>query len=160
RAYSYFKLFNVFGGVPVITQRIQLESETNTPRSAPNEVLTQAIDDARAAIAILPESWPENYAGRATKNSARGLLAKALVYRATDNNDEVAELLKALARLNSITASLVHNYSENFSTYTETNAKSLFALQAAHASGINLLILANDGAWRGVTNLSVYRGYM
>lgn len=160
RAYAYFKLFNVFGGVPVVRQRIQLESETNTPRSTPNEVLTQSIDDARAAIAILPESWPENYAGRATKNSARGLLAKALVFRANYNGNDNADLQDALTVFNSITASLVPDFIDNFSSFTENNAESLFEIQAGQGSAQNNLILHNDGAWRGVENLSVYRGYM
>jgi starch-binding outer membrane protein, SusD/RagB family len=160
RAYAYFKLFNVFGGVPVITKRIQLESETNTPRSTPNEVLTQVIEDARAAIAIVPESWPQNYAGRITKNSARGLLAKALVYRANYNNDDTTDLQEALTVFSSITASLVPDFIDNFNSYTENNAESLFEIQAGQGSAQNNLILHNDGPWRGVENLSVYRGYM
>ncbi|WP_162340871.1 RagB/SusD family nutrient uptake outer membrane protein [Cyclobacterium salsum] len=160
RAYVYFKLFNVFGGVPIVRERIQLESETNTPRSTPNEVITQVIDDARAAIPFLPESWPENYAGRATKNSARGLLAKALVFRANYNNDESADLQEALTIFNGITASLVPDFIDNFSAFTENNQESLFEIQAGQASAISNLILHNDGAWRGVENLTVYRGYM
>ena len=160
RAYSYFKLFNVFGGVPIVTKRIQLEADTNTPRSTPNEVLTQAIEDARAAIAFLPESWPQEYAGRATKNSARGLLAKALLYRANYNNNASADLQESLTVFNSITASLVPDFIDNFSSYTENNQESLFEIQAGRASSLNNLNLANDGAWRGVENLSVYRGYM
>src|SRR5690606_35945093 len=128
--------------------------------SMPIEDRNQAIADARAAIAILHESWPENYAGRATKNSARGLLAKALVYRANYNNDESADLQEALTVFNSITASLVPDFIDNFNSFTENNQESLFEIQAAQASGTNNLNLANDGAWRGVENLSIYRGYM
>ncbi|SHM58300.1 SusD family protein [Cyclobacterium lianum] len=160
RAYAYFTLFNVFGGVPIITQRIQLESETNTPRSTPNEVLSQVIEDARAAIPFLPESWPENYAGRVTKNSARGLLAKALVFRADYNSNDPADLQDALTVFDGITAALTTDFIDNFSAYTENNRESLFEIQAAQASALNNLNLHNDGAWRGVENLSVYRGYM
>lgn len=160
RAYAYYKLFNLYGGVPIVIERIQDETATNVPRSTPEEVLDQVIADAQAAIDILPESWEAIYAGRATRNSARGLLAKSLVMRAnyTGNNGDYSE---ALNIFNSITAELVPNYIDNFNSYTENNEESLFEVQATAAgSGNNNLILHNDGAWRGVENMSVYRGYM
>jgi hypothetical protein len=161
RAYVYFKLFNVFGGVPIITQRIQLESQTNTPRSAALDVLNQVIDDARTAINTLPESWPTNFRGRVTKNSARGLLAKALVFRANYNNNASADFQEAINVFNTINATLVPNFIDNFNSFTENNAESLFEIQAGTASSQNNnLILHNDGPWRGVENLSIYRGYM
>src|SRR5690554_793067 len=160
RAYSYFKLFNIYGSVPLVTKRLQTEEETNTPKSEPVEVITQVIEDCREAINILPESWEPEFAGRVTKNSARGLLAKALVFRGnySGNNADYAE---ALTVANSITATLVPNFVHNFSSATENNAESLYEVQAGVASsGNNNLQLHNDGAWRGVENLSVYRGHM
>lgn len=160
RAYSYYKLFNVFGSVPVVVERIETEAATNTPKSSAVEVLSQAIDDARAAIEFVPESWEAGYAGRVNKNAARGLLAKALVFRGnyTGNAQDYEE---ALTVFNSITATLVTDYIDNFSSYAENNAESLFEVQAGVASsGLNNLMLHNDGAWRGVENSSVYRGYM
>src|SRR5690606_37922410 len=127
--------------------------------SMPIEDRNQAIADARAAIAILHESWPENYAGRATKNSARGLLAKALVYRANYNNDESADVQEAVTVFNGIIASLVPDFIDNFNSYTESNPESLFEIQASQASGINNLNLHNDGAWRCIENISIYRRY-
>jgi len=160
RGYSYFKLFNIFGSVPLVVKRLQTEAETNTPKSDPVEVITQVIDDCREAINYLPESWDPTYAGRITKNGARGLLAKALVFRAnyTGNN---ADYQEALTVFSSITATLVPNFIDNFNAKTENNAESLYEVQAATPSGgNNNLQLGNDGAWRGVENLSVYRGFM
>lgn len=160
RAYAYYNLFNIYGSVPIVTERIQERSETNVPKSASDEVLNQVIEDARMAIDILPESWQDIYAGRATKNSARGLLAKALVMRANYTGND-ADYSEALSIFNTITAELVPNFIDNFSSYTENNAESLFEVQATAAgSGNNNLILHNDGPWRGVENMSVYRGYM
>ena len=160
RAYAYFKLFNVFGSVPIVTSRILSESETNTPKSPAIEVLSQSIEDARAAIAIVPDSWDATNVGRITKNAARGLLMKALVFRGNYSGNS-ADYQEALTVFNSITAELVPNYIDNFSALTENNDESLFEVQASVASsGGNNLILHNDGAWRGVENMSVYRGYM
>lgn len=160
RAYAYYNLFNVFGSVPIVVERIQDEAETNVAKSPAIDVLERVIMDAQAAIDILPESWEDIYAGRATKNSARGLLAKALVMRANYSGNN-ADYSEALNVFNSINATLVPNFIDNFSSYTENNEESLFEVQATVAnSGNNNLFLHNDGAWRGVENMSVYRGYM
>lgn len=160
RAYSYYKLFNMFGSVPLVTKRLQTEEETNTPRSDAGEIITQAVEDARAAINSLPEQWAPEFAGRITKNAARGLLVKALVFRGnyTGNN---ADYQEALSVFQGITATLVPDFTHNFRATTENNAESLYELQASIAGGgQSNLSLANDGAWRGVENMSVYRGYM
>lgn len=160
RSYSYFKLINIFGSVPLVLKRLQTELETNTPKSDPVEILTQVIEDCKTAINSLPEQWEPEFRGRITKNGARGLLVKALVFRGnyTGNNTDYQE---ALTVFNSITSQLVPDFTDNFKATTENNAESLYELQASVASSGNAnLSLANDGAWRGVENLSVYRGFM
>lgn len=114
RAYAYFVLFNVYGSVPVVTERLLTEAQTNTPKSPAIDVLSQVIADSEAAIASLPESWDAANRGRITKNSARGLLAKALVFRGNYNNNAAADYQQALTVFNSITATLVPDYVEQF----------------------------------------------
>ena len=160
RAYAYYMLFNVFGSVPLVTERIQDQANTNVPRSEAQEVLTQAIEDARRAVDIVPESWDALYAGRVDKNAARGLLAKALVFRANYTGND-ADYSETLTVFNGITATLMPDYISNFNAFTENNDESLFEVQASVAqSGNNNVVLHNDGPWRGVENMSVYRGYM
>lgn len=160
RAYAYFKLFNIFGSVPLVTARLQSEEETNTPKAPALDILSQVIDDTRSAIEFVPETWDSINAGRITKNAARGLLAKALVFRGNYTGN-TADYQEALNVFNSITAELVPDYIDNFSSYTENNQESLYEVQATvPSSGNNNLVLHNDGAWRGVENCSVYRGYM
>jgi len=159
RAYAYFKLFNVFGSVPIVNERIQSEQDSNTPKSPAIDVLSQVIDDARDAIAFVPEEWDDANAGRVTKNAARGLLAKALVFRANYTGND-ADYTEALNVFNSINATLVPDFINNFSSFAENNEESLFEVQAARPSAGNNLILHHDGPWRGVENMSVYRGYM
>lgn len=160
RAFAYFTLFNNFGSVPLITERPVSTDDTNVPKSPANDIISQAIIDAQEAIAILPESWDAINLGRVTKNSARGLLAKALVFRANYNGDDTADMQAAINAYNSLTTVLVPNYIDNFNSFTENNAESLFEIQSARPAAINNLILHNDGPWRAVENQSVYRGYM
>lgn len=160
RAYAYFKLFNIFGSVPLVTKRLQTEAETNTPKSPALDILSQVIVDAQASLEIVPEDWGEQFRGRINKNAARGLLVKALVFRANYTNNPT-DYTAALAAFNDITATLTANFIDNFNSYAENNQESLFEVQAAvPSSGNNNLSLHNDGAWRGVENMSVYRGYM
>ncbi|MDT0647998.1 RagB/SusD family nutrient uptake outer membrane protein [Zunongwangia sp. F260] len=158
RSYAYFSLFNIYGNVPIITERLTA-GNTNTPKSDKLEVLNQVVEDARAAIPILPESWDDRYRGRATKNSARGLLVKALVFRANYTGD-MADHSEAISVFNSITATLLTDYTDNFDHETENNAESLFEIQAAAPNAINNIQLYNDGPWRGVEDMSVFRGMM
>lgn len=160
RAYQYFKLFNIFGSVPLVTKRLQTEAETNTPRSPAVDVLSQVITDLQSALAKVPEAWPTEYAGRITKNAVRGLLVKALVFRGNYSGN-TSDFQEALTYFNAITAVLVPDYLHNFDAKTENNAESLYELQAARPSGAgNNLNLSHDGAWRGVENMSVFRGFM
>src|SRR5690606_23917315 len=160
RGYAYFKLFNIYGSVPLVTKRLQTAEETNTPKSPAVDILSQVIADAQAALEIVPEDWGAEYRGRINKNAARGLLAKALVFRG-NYTDNAADYTAALTAFNSITASLTDNYVDNFNALTENNRESLFEVQAAvPSSNNNNLNLHNDGAWRGVENMSVYRGFM
>lgn len=160
RAYQYYKLFNIFGSVPLVTKRLQTEAETNTPKSPAIDVLSQVITDLQSALAKVPESWSPENAGRITKNAVRGLLVKSLVFRGnyTGNTGDYQE---ALTYFNAITAILVPDYLHNFSAATENNAESLYELQATRPNGGgNNLNLAHDGGWRGVENMSVFRGFM
>lgn len=159
RSYAYYKLFNIYGSVPIITERFQSLANTNTPKSSALEVLDQAIADARMALDILPEEWAPRFAGRATKNSARGILVKALVFRGNYTGNQ-ADYTEAIGIFNNITANLVPNFIDNFDARTENNNESLFEVQASKPGAGNNLILHNDGPWRGVENMSVYRGYM
>lgn len=160
RGYAYFKLFNVFGNVPIVTERITTQDATNTPKSDKLEVLNQAIADVQEALSILPESWPDKFKGRVTKNSARGLLAKALVFRA-NYTKTTTDFSQALTVFNAITASLTDDYTDNFNALKENNQESLFEVQASTPnSTVDNIFLYNDGAWRGVESMSVYRGEM
>ena len=158
RAYAYFNLFNIYGSVPIVTSRLNTET-INTPKSDQIEVLNQVISDAQAAIGILPESWADIYRGRATKNAARGLLVKALVFRG-NYTQSPTDYEEAITVFSSITASLTPRYLDNFDAAVENNLESLFEIQAASPTAINNVFLYNDGPWRGVEDMSVFRGML
>lgn len=160
RGWMNFQLWNYFGSAPLITQRIGLENSEgiNPESSSENELIDQAIADITEAATLLPASWPATDAGRVTSNSANGLLAKALVYRGTVTNN-VSDHEAAVVAADRISGvSLVENYSDNFSAFTENNAESLFEFQASQPADDNVW-LPNDFEQGGAGSTSAYWGY-
>ena len=135
RAYMNFCLWNVYGTAPVVAQRITALENALPPNSKGTELLDQAIADLQQAALLLPASWPANYKGRVTKNSALGLRSKCLVFRGTVNKTAV-DFTAAIADINSIVgASLMPIYSNNFDVKFENNAESLYEYQSNTSAG-------------------------
>jgi starch-binding outer membrane protein, SusD/RagB family len=150
RALAYFKLFNMFGAVPLITERLNIET-IHQPRSTGTQILDQCVADLQEAVNLLPASWPASDRGRATKNSAYGLLVKVLVFRG-DYSGNAADYSAAVQAFSNITASLTPDYTDNFSAFKENNQESLFEFQASAAPN-------QDNVWRGVEVMSTYWGF-
>jgi len=94
RAYFYFNLVRIFGGVPIFDG---LQENYNVPRNSPDEVYNFIISDLNHAAGILPQSYEEKDLGRATKGSALGMLSKVYLYqkdwqKAFDTSNQVIAL--------------------------------------------------------------------
>jgi len=76
RAYFYFNLADVYGGVPVYTKPVTIE-EAKVKQSTKAEVITQVISDLDFAIANLPDVAYTN--GHPVKGSALALKARVLL---------------------------------------------------------------------------------
>ncbi len=158
RALANYYLYNMFGTAPLVTERLVLET-MHQPKSQGTQLLDQAIIDLQDAIPFLPDSWNDNNRGRATKNSARGLLLKCLVFRG-DYTGSAGDYAAAVEVYNQITASLTTDYTDNFNALTENNAESLFEFQASQVpGGDDNVWLQNDGPWRGTEVMTAYWGF-
>ncbi len=81
RAWAYDNLGKFFGGVPLIVDAEYTTAETYTiKRSTQAETFTQAVNDYKAAIAILPASWSGLDAGRITKYAASAALGRLYLF--------------------------------------------------------------------------------
>lgn len=81
RAYYYFNLVRMFGGVPLITHPLQ-PSEYKMGRASKEEVYAQIEKDFNEASAVLPEkdAYPKEELGRATRGAALGMLARVYLF--------------------------------------------------------------------------------
>ncbi|MEJ7588229.1 MAG: RagB/SusD family nutrient uptake outer membrane protein [Ferruginibacter sp.] len=146
RGLAHFHLWNLFGTAPVDTIVPLTTDQFNIPGSTGNQLLDQAIADLTRAAGLLPASWSANDLGRATANSANGLLGKVLTFRAsaTKSSADYQAAIAAFDKLNGV--SLTPNFGDNFDVSKENNTESIFEFQA----GPNILgtgqnsWLAND----------------
>ncbi|AKQ46184.1 hypothetical protein TH63_12020 [Rufibacter radiotolerans] len=79
RAFCYYYLVRLYGGVPLRTEPTGINSDFYLPRSSVDQVYAQIFDDLRKASALLPLSKNIKAAelGRASKGAAQGILSQA-----------------------------------------------------------------------------------
>ncbi len=128
RAYSYFRLVQWFGDLPLIT-RLLTDDEYYTQARTPAALIYDFIEqDLLDAIAVLPEKsdYPSADLGRATKGAARGILAK--LYMVKHDFAKAAEHSEAI--IQSGEYSLLTRYADNFLRVGELGAESIFEISA------------------------------
>lgn len=83
RAYQYFDLLRLYGGVPIVLEAenpILGDSDgTATPRSSSEETLNQIVADLDMAMELLPGSWDSNNWGRITSGAAAAFKGRVLL---------------------------------------------------------------------------------
>jgi hypothetical protein len=84
RAYTYFKLVRLYGGVPLVFHAQGVDDNNlQVPRSKTSECIAASARDLDSAAAFLPNTWSAAEAGRATRIAALAVKAKALLYWAS-----------------------------------------------------------------------------
>ncbi len=84
RAYSMFWLLKTFGGVPIVTTVLDIDSpELYGPRNSRYEVTDQILSDLSNAISRLPQKVSSDEYGRITSYAAEAFKARVLLYEAT-----------------------------------------------------------------------------
>ncbi|HCY40601.1 MAG TPA: RagB/SusD family nutrient uptake outer membrane protein [Prolixibacteraceae bacterium] len=82
RAWTYFYLTNLYGGVPIITKVYGLNDEFKVARNSYDECIKFIIGQVDSAAMHLPDAYATN--GRITKGAALALKARILLYAASD----------------------------------------------------------------------------
>lgn len=79
RAYEYFYLSVMYGGVPLITKVLTIDEANTQSRNTLEEIVTFAISELTEAAKDLPPSRPENERGRAVKSAALATKGRLLM---------------------------------------------------------------------------------
>ena len=134
RAYNYYTLVTMFGGVPLITEALS-PSEYQQPRASANEIWNLIQTDLLEARNDLPKrsSISVSDLGRATWGAATSLLAKAYAYQ--NNWGSAYDMAGEVVLSNEYF--LDPNFSNIFTLAGENGSGSIFEIQYMNASGGN-----------------------
>ena len=126
RAFYYLNLADKFGGVPLITEEPDADTQAALPRNSKEEVVEQILQDLEDAAGVLPETYPSAELGRVTKGAALALQARTFLY----NNrwEEAARAAKQV--MDKGTYRLFDDYRHFFSEANKHNAEVIFNIEA------------------------------
>ncbi|TCZ72241.1 RagB/SusD family nutrient uptake outer membrane protein [Flaviaesturariibacter aridisoli] len=140
RAYFYFNLVRLFGGVPlslrVPESLADAASDEFNVRATRDQVYTAIINDLQYGVDSLPAKGdPGTEPGRANKGAAQSLLAKVYLYQR--NFQKAYELADAVIASNKY--GLVTNYAQNFrnKALADNNVESVFEIQTGVDANCN-----------------------
>lgn len=126
RAYIYFELIKRYGGVPLVTNTLQLTEGNDIPRTSYNDMvqfISNECDAVKDSVRIEWLGYSDNETGRITKGTVLALKSRLLLYAASplnnpDNNlqkwEEAAKAAQDVIAMNKY--SLFNNYQNLFLT--------------------------------------------
>lgn len=99
RAWRYFDLVRLYGGVPLVTKPLQAvgveaRDAAFLPRNTTAETYKQIASDLDSAMLFLPGKWGSSDWGRITKGGAAALKGRALLYAASPQFNPTDEAAK------------------------------------------------------------------
>lgn len=123
RALFYFNLAVYFEDVPLIT-KVQNLDEAYVPKNAAKDVMAQVISDLKTASTLLPNTYPTDQYGYATKGAALGLLSRVLLY-----NKDYQGVLDATQTIMGLGYSLNPSYAQLFTEAGERSPEIVFSVR-------------------------------
>lgn len=127
RAYAYFNLTRLFGRVPIIDTLLTADQLASVSQSSTAQLYAFIEKDLGEAIAVLPESYTSEWAGRISKYTAMAIKAKVHLYQAEwDSVASLTDKIIASGRFD-----LLPDFREVFSIDAENSEESLFELQSS-----------------------------
>lgn len=129
RAYYYFTLVKMFGGVPLFTdKRLDFASSGTLKRATAAAVYAQVEADLTKAISVLPSVQSQQ--GRVTKYAAEALLGKVYLYE--KKYSSATPVLQSIIDANAF--SLVAKFDSIFVKAGENGPESVFEIQYSNSS--------------------------
>ena len=98
RAYAYFKLTSDYGGVPLVTEPFDLNSNFKVDRSTYDQCVDFIVTELDKAVSLLPANQSAANYGRVTKAAAFAIKSRVLLYAASPQwnpSNDVAKWQKA-----------------------------------------------------------------
>jgi hypothetical protein len=123
RAFIYFNLVNLYGGVPIVTTTNYTTNQI-LPRGDISDVYSQILNDLNESKSLLTNSYISQYRSRPNQGAVSALLAKVYLY--------LKDWSKAESESNSILTSGVYSLDPNLSNvFVSGSNETIFAFQPA-----------------------------
>lgn len=131
RAYYYFRLVRIFGGVPYIDKVIDSSDNWQQPRATADYVYGKIIEDLLRAEELLwnRSEYATTDLGRITKGTAQAMLLKTYLYMHDYPNAITWGKTFIDEQYTTGEYSLAVNYADNFTLAGENNSESVFEIQ-------------------------------
>lgn len=132
RAYHYFTLVKLWGGVPLVTKYVNSADPAvvNIPKASVDEVYASIINDLETAASLLPDTYGSDASvnkARATSGAANALVAKAYAQKPNPNYQKVLDYIQ-LVESSTANYTLI-NYANLFDSNNYNNAESIIEVQ-------------------------------
>lgn len=129
RAFYYFQLVRVYGGVPLVLNNLLTDADWQQPRATADAVYDQIVADLTEANKRLwlrsDSRFADTDMGRATKGAAQAMLLKVNLYR--HQYEEARAWGDSIILSNEY--SLETNYADNWLLEKENGVESVFEIQ-------------------------------
>lgn len=129
RAYYYFRLVRLYGGVPIVTAPTYSSNDWIQPRATAGKVYELIISDLKVAEQYLPlkSGYASEDLGRATKGAAQAMLLKVSLY--THDYAAAKSYGEAFLADQASEYELCSDYADNFTLAGENGVESVFEVQ-------------------------------
>lgn len=131
RAFYYFQLVRIFGGVPLVHDILDSSDRWQQPRATAQQVYESIISDLTFAEQYLWEKskYPADDLGRATRGAAIAMLCKTYLYMKDYDNAYLWGKKFVDEEYNKGEYSLCSDYADNFTLDGENGVESVFEIQ-------------------------------
>jgi len=134
RALHYFNLLVYWEEVPLITE-VQSVDEAFVAKSSSEEIYNQIVNDLSFASENLPESFPSEQFGFATKGAALSLFARVQLYHQVYEGDN--GVINLTNQVMGLGYSLHPNYANLFTPENENSQEIIFSVRFFREQGTN-----------------------
>ncbi len=138
RGLMYFQLSNLFGGLPIYDETVDLNKDfanLKNSRASVADVQKFILDDLNFAVQNLPVKYEDKYLGRVTKGAAVALRGKVYLYQKnwTSAISDFEDIV--YNKTNPYNYSLSPDYSSLFKMEGDNSQESVFSIQNMGGTG-------------------------
>jgi len=166
RAYYYFLLVDMWGGVPLKLTSTKSPTEPALPRAPAAEVYAQIVKDLKEAEGLVKTITSYGHNGRVSKTAVQGILAKVYLTMAGYPLNDVAKYADAKTYAEKVIQSGEHalnaDYKQIFINHSQNVYDIKECLWEVEFYGDNQGVIKEGGSlgsYMGIFNLDVASGY-